>query len=97
MLKGLGNIHTHSYSLALLWLPFRLLFRTFADDIPSILRIRLYLKPMRAEVAFTPECVYRRRVVVPYFPLLGVVAYTLADMLIATATPYVERKFKSYN
>lgn len=48
------------------------------------LRVSLDCKPIVAKVAFTPEREYRRRVIVPYLLLLGVVPYTHSDVVVAS-------------
>lgn len=61
--------------------------RTFSDNIPRILGIRLQFEPTSAEVAFATEGIDRCTVIIPDLLLFTVVAYSLAYVSIAMAAP----------
>jgi hypothetical protein len=56
------------------------------DDVFTYLGIGLYLKPPRTQMAFAPERVDWRRVIIPDLLLLGVVSHAHSDVVITGTT-----------
>lgn len=79
-------------STVLLWVPFFVLLASAGcDDVAGVLWVGLDLKPVITQVTFTSEGEDRRRVIVAYFLLLGVVTDAHPNVVVTSTAPDVER------